>query len=201
MVALALPVESKVTELELSEHVGAPACAGCTPQASDTGLSNAFSRLKLNVEVALCPGPTVAGLNREAFIEKSVPELISTEIVLSVLTATKSDALSLFRSAEIIQPGAGPTGKLVAFWNVPSPFPASTKTQPLALMHWLSVKPEAAMSGLPSPSKSAIATGELPPAASQPPGPKLPSPFPRKAPIPPHGTSRLTPQCAFCTNT
>src|SRR5439155_26866238 len=166
------------------EHPGAPAWLGCTLQESATGLLKVVSRLKLKVEVALCPGPIEAGLKLEAFTEKSVPELRSTEIVLSVLTANKSGALSLFRSAEITQPGVGPTGKLVAFWNVPSPFPASTKTQPLALMHWLFFKPETAMSRLPSPSKSAIATGELPPAASQPPGggPKLPSPFPRKAP-------------------
>src|SRR5205814_2299754 len=176
---------------------------GCTPQANETGLSKALTRLKLSVEVALCPGPTVEGLNREALIEKSVPELMSTDIVLSVLTAIKSGALSLFRSAEITQPGVGPAGKLVAFWNVPSPFPANTKTQPLALMHWLPAKRETAMSSLPSPLKSAIATGE-PPAICQPPGggPKLPSPFPRKAPISPHGTRCPNgPQYAFCTTT
>ena len=52
-VAVAFPLESKVTEFELSEQVGEPDCAGCTVQASDTGLSNALSKLKLSVEVAL----------------------------------------------------------------------------------------------------------------------------------------------------
>src|SRR5581483_11117315 len=51
---VALPLESKVTEFELSEHVGvAAACAGCTVQASDTGWLNALSKLRLTVEVAL----------------------------------------------------------------------------------------------------------------------------------------------------
>ena len=45
-VAVAFPLESKVTEFELSEQVGEPACAGCTVQASDTGLSNAFSKVR-----------------------------------------------------------------------------------------------------------------------------------------------------------
>jgi len=47
------PLESKVTEFELNEQIGEPGWAGCTLQASDTGLSNAFSRVKLSVEVAL----------------------------------------------------------------------------------------------------------------------------------------------------
>src|SRR5438067_4426258 len=199
--ALAWPAESNVTELGIIEHPGAPAWLGCTLQESATGLLKVLSRLKLTVKVALCPGPIGARLKVEALIEKSVPELMSTEIVLSVLTASKSGALSLFRSAEITQPTVGPTGKLVAFWNVPSPFPANTKTQPLALMHWLPVRRETAMSSLPSPLKSAIATGE-PPAISLPPGagPKLPSPFPRKVLIPPHGREAPNaPQCAFRT--
>jgi hypothetical protein len=54
-VALASPLESKVTEFELSEQLGEPTCAGCTEQASDTGLSNEFSKLKLSLEVALWP--------------------------------------------------------------------------------------------------------------------------------------------------
>ena len=53
-VALALPLESKVTEFELSEQAGEPACAGCTLQASDTGLSNAFSKVNVSVVVAEC---------------------------------------------------------------------------------------------------------------------------------------------------
>src|SRR5438067_22545 len=201
--ALAWPAESNVTELGVIEHPGAPAWLGCTLQESATGLLKVLSRLKLNVDVALCPGPTGVGLKVEALIEKSVPELMRTEMVLSVLTATKSGALSLFRSAEITQSGVGPTGKLVAFWNVPSPFPANTKTQPRALMHWLPVERETAMSSLPSPLKSAIATGE-PPGTSQPPGggPKLPSPFPRKVKISPHGARWPNgPQYAFCTTT
>src|SRR5438105_1609766 len=50
---LALPLASKVTEFELSEHVGAASCAGCTVQASDTAWLNALSKLRLTVEVAL----------------------------------------------------------------------------------------------------------------------------------------------------
>ncbi len=157
--ALAWPAESNVTELGVIEHPGAPAWLGCTLQESATGLLKELSRLKLNVEVALCPGPIGVGLKVEALIEKSVPELMSTEMVLSVLTANKSGATSLFRSAEITHSGVSPTGKPVAFWNVPSPFPVSTNTQPFPLLHWLFVKPKTAMSGLPSPSKSAIANG------------------------------------------
>ena len=95
-VALALPSESKVIEFELSEHVGAPICAGATLHDSDTGLSNSFSRLKLSVEEALCPWLRILGVGADAEMEKSVPVLSSTAIELSELITPKSGALSPF---------------------------------------------------------------------------------------------------------
>ena len=79
-VAVAFPLESKVTEFELNEQIGEPGWAGCTLQASDTGLSNAFSRVKLSVEVALWPALTLLGLGADAEIEKSVPVFSNTLI-------------------------------------------------------------------------------------------------------------------------
>src|SRR5437763_7303603 len=93
-VAVAFPLESKVTEFELSEQAGEPACAGCTLQASDTELSNAFSKVNVSVEVALWTGPTLRGLDAEAEIEKFVQALFrSTLTVLSPLNVTKSGDL------------------------------------------------------------------------------------------------------------
>ena len=74
------PLESKVTEFELNEQIGEPGWAGCTLQASDTGLSNAFSRVKLSVEVALWLALTLLGLGADAEIEKSVPVFSNTLI-------------------------------------------------------------------------------------------------------------------------
>ncbi len=79
-VAVALPLESKVTEFELSEQLGEPACAGCTEQASETGLSNAFSSMSVIVDVELCPRLTELGLAAEAEIEKSVETVFSSTI-------------------------------------------------------------------------------------------------------------------------
>src|SRR4051812_36357228 len=75
--AVAFPLESRVTEFVLIEQVAEP-CEGCTLQASDTGLSNEFSKLKLSVDVALWPEVTLLGLGAEAEIEKSVPVFSST---------------------------------------------------------------------------------------------------------------------------
>ena len=104
-VALALPLESKVTEFELSEQLGEPACAGCTEQASDTGLSNEFSKLKLSVEVALWPGLKLLAVGAEAEIEKSVPAVFSSTVtVLSVFVAIRSGDLLPSRSAAAPKP-------------------------------------------------------------------------------------------------
>ena len=70
--AVAFPLKSKVTEFELSEQVGEPACTGCTEQASETGLSNAFNSMSVIVDVELCPrltelGTPVAGIRGYAF--------------------------------------------------------------------------------------------------------------------------------------
>src|SRR5438270_7672675 len=94
-VAVAFPLESKVTEFELSEQTGEPACGGCTLQASDTGLSNAFSKVTVSIEVALWPELTLLGLGAEAEIEKSVPVFSSTvtEFALALI-AIRSGALS-----------------------------------------------------------------------------------------------------------
>ena len=81
-VAVAFPLESKLTEFELSEQPGEPACAGCTLQASATGFSNEFNKFKLSVEVALWPGVTILGLGAEAEIEKSVPEVFSSTLTV-----------------------------------------------------------------------------------------------------------------------
>ena len=99
--AVALPLASNVTELGLIEHVGEPACAGCTEQVKEAGLSKAFSKLRLTVDVALCPGLTVLGLALDAEIEKSVPTVLSnTLMVLSpVFVTSMSGDLSPFRSA------------------------------------------------------------------------------------------------------
>ena len=112
-VAVAFPLESKVTEFELSEQAGEPACAGCTLQASDTGLSNEFSKLKLSVEVALWPGLRLLGLGAEAEIEKSVPVFSNTLIEFElVLIAIRSGALSPSTSARAPITGLVPAGKV-----------------------------------------------------------------------------------------
>ena len=104
-VAVAFPLESKVTEFELSEQLGEPACAGCTEQASETGLSNAFSSMSVIVEVELCPRLTELGLAGEAEIEKSVPAVFSSKLtVLSLLTVTRSGDLLPSRSAAAAKP-------------------------------------------------------------------------------------------------
>jgi hypothetical protein len=112
-VAVAFPLESKVTEFELSEQVGEPDCAGCTVQASDTGLSNAFSRVKVSVEVALWPGLTLLGLDAEAEIEKSVPVFSNTPIEFELALITiRSGALSRSTSARTPISGFVPAGKV-----------------------------------------------------------------------------------------
>src|SRR5882757_11035443 len=104
-VAVAFPLESKVTEFELSEQVGEPACAGCTEQVSETGLSNAFSSMSVIVEVELCPRLTELGLAAEAEIEKSVPMVFSiTLTVLSLLIVTRSGDLLPSRSETAASP-------------------------------------------------------------------------------------------------
>src|SRR6266699_1614474 len=111
-VAVAFPLESKVTEFALSEQVGEPACAGCTLQASDTGLSNAFSKVKVSVEVALWPGLTLLGLGAEAEIEKSVPVFSNTLIEFELaLIAIRSGALSASTSVRAPTTGFVPAGK------------------------------------------------------------------------------------------
>src|SRR5713101_7357495 len=149
-VAVAFPFVSKVTEFGLSEQAGA-ACAGCTEQASATGLSNAFSRFSVTVEVALWPRLTVGGLGADAEIEKSVPAVFSsTLIVLSpFVTITSGDLSPLISDAatEVVSL-LEPTLKLTDGWKVPSPFPKRTYTasaKPMARSEW------------PSPLKSAIA--------------------------------------------
>ena len=85
--AVALPLASNVTELGLIEHVGEPASAGCTEQVKEAGLSKAFSKLRLTVDVALCPGLTVLGLSLDAAIEKSVLIVFRNTLML-LLTAS-----------------------------------------------------------------------------------------------------------------
>ena len=97
--AVAFPLKSKVTEFELSEQVGEPACTGCTEQASETGLSNAFNSMSVIVDVELCPRLTELGLAGEADIEKSVPTVFSSTLtVLSLLIVTRSGDLLPSRS-------------------------------------------------------------------------------------------------------
>ena len=104
-VALALPLESKVTEFELSEQAGEPACAGCTEQASETGLSNAFNSMSVIVEVELSPRLTELGLVPEAEIENSVPTVFSSTLtVLSLLIVTRSGDLLPSRSEATATP-------------------------------------------------------------------------------------------------
>ena len=112
-VAVAFPLESKVTEFEPSEQAGEPACAGCTLQARDTALSNAFSKVKVSVEVALWPGLTLLGLGAEAEIEKSVPVFSNTLIEFELaLIAIRSGALSPSTSARAPITGFVPAGKI-----------------------------------------------------------------------------------------
>src|SRR5216684_3751367 len=185
-VAVAFPLESKATEFELSEQLGEPACAGCTLQASDTGLSNAFSKAKVSVEVVLWPGLTLLGLSADAEIEKSVPAVFSSRlIVLSLLTVTKSGDLSPSRSDDAAPKTRALVGvKFTGAWKVPSPLPAKTPTErwPLTTQTpWVEEPPPViARSSLPSPSKSA-AMGYLllhpsPGSAATP--EKVPSPLP-----------------------
>ena len=112
-VALAFPLESKVTEFELSEHVGEPACTGCTEQASETGLSNAFSSMSVIVDVELCPRLTELGLAAEAEMEKSMPVFSNTltEFELALI-AIRSGALSPSTSARAPIAGFVPAGNV-----------------------------------------------------------------------------------------
>jgi len=114
--AVALPLASNVMEFGLREQVGEPACAGCTEQARETGLSNAFRRFMLTVEVARWPELRVSGVRVEAKIEKSVLTMFtSTLTVLSPWFATTmSGDLSWFRSAVAIWLGEDPTLKAMA---------------------------------------------------------------------------------------
>jgi hypothetical protein len=101
IVAVAFPFASSVTELELSEQVGAPPnCVGCTEHARDTGYSNAFSSVRVRVEVALWPWLRVAGVTAEAEIEKSEPVLFSSTptSALPAFVPTMSGALFPVRS-------------------------------------------------------------------------------------------------------
>ena len=101
----AFPLESKVREFELSEQLGEPACTGCTEQASETGLSNAFSSMSVIVEVELCPRLTELGLAAEAEIEKFVPAVFSSTLtVLSLLNVTRSGDLLPSRSEAAASP-------------------------------------------------------------------------------------------------
>ncbi len=100
-------------QCSISEHVGEPDCTGCTEQASDTGLSNALSKVKLSVEVALWPGPTLLGLGADAEIEKSVPVFSNTLIEFELaLVATRSGALSRSTSAKAPIAGFVPAGQV-----------------------------------------------------------------------------------------
>ena len=111
-IAVAFPLASKVTEFGSSEQVGAE-CAGCTEQASATGLSNAFSKVKVSVEVALCPELTLLGLGAEAEIEKSVPVLSNTLVEFEVaLVAIRSGALSPSTSTRAPIAGVVPAEKV-----------------------------------------------------------------------------------------
>ena len=112
-VAVALPLASKVTELGLSEQVGAD-CAGCAEQVSVIGLSNAFRSFRVTVEVALCPRLTVPGVGVDAKMEKPVPTVLSSTlmVLLPEFVTTKSGALSWLRSAAIGLPGLEPAAKL-----------------------------------------------------------------------------------------
>jgi len=112
-VDVAFPLGSKVTEFGLSEQAGAD-CSGCTEQVSVTGLSNAFRRFRVAVEVALCPRLTVPGVGVDAEMEKSVPAVFSSTlmVLLSEFVTTKSGTLSWLRSAAIGLPGLEPAAKL-----------------------------------------------------------------------------------------
>jgi hypothetical protein len=114
-VALAFPLASKATVSELREQVGEPDVAGETLQARETGLSNAFSKVKVSVEVALWPGLTLLGLGAEAEIEKSVPVFSNTlrEFELALM-AIISGALSPSRSATAPITGVVPAGEVRA---------------------------------------------------------------------------------------
>lgn len=58
-----------VTEVGLSEHVGASDTVVCTKQVSDTEPLNPFKEVTVIVEIALCPAGT--GFGAEPEIEKS----------------------------------------------------------------------------------------------------------------------------------
>jgi hypothetical protein len=62
-------------------------------------LSNAFSKVRVRVEVALWPGLTELGLAADAEIEKSVPTVFSSTLtVLSLLIVSRSGDLLPSRS-------------------------------------------------------------------------------------------------------
>ena len=88
---------------------------------------NAFSKIKLIVEVALWPGLRLLELGAEAEIEKSVPVFSNTVTEFELaLIAIRSGAVSPFKSAMPPIPGLVPAGKFKGEWNVPSPFPNRT---------------------------------------------------------------------------
>src|SRR5215467_1965701 len=98
--ALAFPPASNVTVVGFRVHVSAPACAGSTEQVSDTGLLNAFSRLRLTLDIALCPGLTEFGMGLEAEIENLVPTAFSRTLMVPSpeFATTMSGDSSPFRS-------------------------------------------------------------------------------------------------------
>ena len=75
-------------------------------------MSNAFSKVRVSVEVALWPGLTLLGLDAEAEIEKSVPVFSNTLMEFELaLIAIRSGALSPSTSART-PTGFVPAGKV-----------------------------------------------------------------------------------------
>jgi hypothetical protein len=89
----------------------------------------AFSKTKLNVDVALWPGLRLLELGAEAEIEKSVPVFSNTVTEFELaLIAIRSGAVSALRSAIAPIEGLVPAEKFKEDWKVPSPFPSRTAT-------------------------------------------------------------------------
>src|SRR5215469_3440060 len=81
-------------------HVGGFDGPGCTEQLTKRLLAKAPSMVIVTMDLALCPAVSVAGEGEAAEIVKSSPGWFSmTVTVLLPLLATRSGALSLFKSA------------------------------------------------------------------------------------------------------
>ena len=86
MLTVSVAAVPGITELGLTEHVGASAGVGVTAQASATALKNPFAAgTTFTVELDDAPGFTVVGVSAEAESEKSELNVAPTDCAESMV--------------------------------------------------------------------------------------------------------------------